>query len=108
MVPELKSHLGGSYRALRTRIYIRTKSDDLTESLAYKPHPQFHLGPIRNRVRDTMHEYQAPKRHTTSPLLPNLGFNLPSKEGESRRPRRRRSGLLIWLLYTTLVTIYDS
>ena len=55
-----------------------------------------------------MHEYQAPKRLATSPLSPNLGFNLPSKEGGSRRPRRYRSGSLIWLLYTTLVTIYDS
>ena len=28
--------------------------------------------------------------------------------GGGSRPHRRRSGSLIWLLYTTLVTVYDS
>lgn len=30
------------------------------------------------------------------------------RRGGSRRPHRRRSGSLTWLLYTTLVTVYDS
>ena len=104
MALKLKSCLKRSYRALKICIYIRTKSDDLTKSFAYKLYPQFHLDPIGNGVRDIMHKYQAPKRHTTSPLSPNLGFNLLFKERGNRRPRRCRSGLLIWLLYTTLVT----
>ena len=58
-------------------------------------------------MRDTIHKDRAPERHAPSLLSLELGFNLPSKGG-SHRPHCRKSGSLVWLLYTILATVYDS